>query len=204
MNARPRRPFSSHSPATRLAEVVPLHVVGAGKAPLSCPHAARGRCDGHAAAPAPALDAIDTRLLALLQDDGRMPNARLAEAVNLSQAATHDRVRRLMREGFILGYEAMLNPNLFATGMLVFAEVRVEGLGHGIADAFRAAVQVRGEILECHEVAGSFDYLVKIRAADMSAYRDLVASVIWTLPGVREVRTYAVMEEIKHTSRVPI
>jgi Lrp/AsnC family transcriptional regulator, leucine-responsive regulatory protein len=190
VNARPRRPFA-------------LHVVGAAEAPRSCPHAAGGRCDGHAA-PGPAIDSIDSRLLALLQADGRMPNARLAEAVGLSQAATHDRVRRLVREGYILGYEAVLNPALFASGMLVFAEVRVEGLGHGIADSFRAAVQVRSEILECHEVAGSFDYLVKIRVADMSAYRDLVASVIWTLPGVREVRTYAVMEEIKQTSRVPI
>ena len=68
-------------------------------------------------------------------------------------------------------------------------------------DAFKAAVQVRPEILECHLVAGGFDYLLKTRVADMAAYREFVGSVIWTLPGVRETRTYAVMEEVKNTHR---
>jgi Lrp/AsnC family leucine-responsive transcriptional regulator len=70
--------------------------------------------------------------------------------------------------------------------------------------SFRAAVQVRPEILECHLVAGGFDYLIKTRVADMAAYRDLLASVIWGLPGVRETRTYAVMEEVKNTTALPI
>ena len=150
------------------------------------------------------IDDIDAQLLRLLQSDGRMSKQKLADAVGLSAAATHDRVKRLTDEGYILGFEAVLNPVKLCAGLLVFAEVRLEYTGVGVADAFRAAVQVRPEILECYEVAGSFDYMIKTRVADMGAYRDLVASVVWTLPGVRDLRTFAVMEEIKNTARIPL
>jgi Lrp/AsnC family leucine-responsive transcriptional regulator len=150
------------------------------------------------------IDGIDAQLLRLLQSDGRMSKQKLADAVGLSAAATHDRVKRLTDDGYILGYEAVLNPVKLCAGLLVFAEVRLEYTGVGVADAFRAAVQVRPEILECYEVAGSFDYMIKTRVADMGAYRDLVASVVWTLPGVRDLRTFAVMEEIKNTARIPL
>jgi Lrp/AsnC family leucine-responsive transcriptional regulator len=73
-----------------------------------------------------------------------------------------------------------------------------------VMDSFRAAVQARPEILECHLVAGGFDYLLKTRVRDMSAYREFVGNVIWTLPGVRETRTYAVMEEVKSTTALAI
>jgi Lrp/AsnC family transcriptional regulator, leucine-responsive regulatory protein len=158
----------------------------------------------HRSAMHSSIDDIDAQLLRLLQSDGRMSKQKLADAVGLSAAATHDRVRRLTDDGYILGYEAVLNPLKLCAGLLVFAEVRLEYTGVGVADAFRAAVQVRPEILECYEVAGSFDYMIKTRVADMGAYRDLVASVVWTLPGVRDLRTFAVMEEIKNTARIPL
>ena len=69
-------------------------------------------------------------------------------------------------------------------------------------DAFKAAVQVRGEIMECHMVAGGFDYLLKTRMADMAAYRVFAGTVLWQLPGVPETRTYAVMEEVENTPRL--
>jgi Lrp/AsnC family leucine-responsive transcriptional regulator len=158
----------------------------------------------HRSAMQSSIDDIDAQLLRLLQVDGRMSKQKLADAVGLSAAATHDRVRRLTDDRYILGYEAVLNPLKLCAGLLVFAEVRLEYTGVGVADAFRAAVQVRPEILECYEVAGSFDYMIKTRVADMGAYRDLVASVVWTLPGVRDLRTFAVMEEIKNTARIPL
>ena len=71
-------------------------------------------------------------------------------------------------------------------------------------DWSKAAVQVRPEILECHLVAGGFDYLLKTRVANMTAYREFIGSVIWTLPGVRETRTYAVMEEVKNVTALAI
>ena len=151
-----------------------------------------------------ALDDVDRRLLRILQSDGRITNLALAAAVGLSSASTHERVKRLVRDGTITGFGARLNPALLEAGLLVFAEVRLADMSNAVNAAFKAAVQLRPEILECHEVAGGFDYLLKTRVAHMGAYRDLVAAVAWNLPGVRDVRTYAVMEELKNTAALPV
>jgi Lrp/AsnC family leucine-responsive transcriptional regulator len=150
------------------------------------------------------LDTIDRRILRVLQADGRIANLKLAEEVHLSPTAVLERVRRLTRDGYILGYEAKLNPARLGQGLLVFVEILLDRTVHDVMDTFRAAVQVRPEILEAHLVAGGFDYLLKTRVADMAAYRQFIGSVIWTLPGVRETRTYAVMEEVKSTSQLPV
>ena len=150
------------------------------------------------------LDKIDRRILALLQADGRLSNLKLAEAVHLSPTAVLERVRRLTREGFILGYEARLDPVKLDAGLMVFVEVLLDRTVQDVMDTFRAAVQVRPEILECHLVAGGFDYLLKTRVADMAAYREFIGSVIWALPGVRETRTYVVMEEVKNTTAIQV
>jgi len=150
------------------------------------------------------LDKIDLRILRVLQADGRISNLKLAEEVHLSPTAVLERVKRLTREGYILGYEARLNPVKLGAGLLVFVEILLDRTVHDVMDNFRAAVQVRDEILECHLVAGGFDYLLKTRVADMAAYREFVGAVIWTLPGVRETRTYAVMEEVKSSSRIAL
>ena len=146
-----------------------------------------------------ALDKTDRRILRVLQSDGRISNLKLAEAVHLSPAAVLERVKRLQREGFILGYEARLNPARLGAGLLVFVEILLDRTVHDVMQSFKAAVQVRPEILEAHLVAGGFDYLLKTRVADMAAYRAFIGSVIWTLPGVRETRTYVVMEEVKNS-----
>ncbi len=150
------------------------------------------------------LDAIDARILRLLQQDGRLSNLKLAEAVHLSPTAVLERVKRLTRDGVILGYAARLDPQQLGAGMLVFVEILLDRTLPSVMDSFKAAVQVRGEILECHLVAGGFDYLLKVRVADMTAYREFLGNVIWTLPGVRETRTYAVMEEVKSSTALPI
>ncbi len=150
------------------------------------------------------LDRIDRKILAILQDDGRIANLKLAESVALSPTAVLARVQRLTREGYILGYEARLNPLKLGAGMLVFVEVLLDRTTPNVFDQFKAAVQVRPEIMECHMVAGGFDYLLKTRTADMNAYREFAGAVLWQLPGVRETRTYAVMEEVKHTTRLPL
>ncbi len=159
---------------------------------------------GESAPASTPLDEIDLHLLRILQADGRITNLALAEAVGLSSASTHERVKRLVRDGVILGFSARLNPNLLEAGMLVFAEVRLADMSNTVNAAFKAAVQLRPEILECHEVAGGFDYLLKTRVPHMGAFRDLVAAVAWNLPGVRDVRTYAVMEELKNTRALPV
>src|SRR4051812_44491342 len=150
------------------------------------------------------LDRTDRRILQQLQDDGRMSNLKLAEAVALSPTAVLARVQRLVRDGYIQGYEARLDPKLLGAGMLVFVEVLLDRTTPNVFDQFRAAVQVHPEILECHMVAGGFDYLLKTRMADMDAYRNFAGTVLWQLPGVRETRTYAVMEEVKHSTKLHI
>lgn len=150
------------------------------------------------------IDRVDLRILRALQKDGRISNLKLAEAVHLSPTAVLERVKRLTREGYIVGYEARLNPTKLGAGMMVFIEVLLDRTAPDVMDNFKAAVQVRPEILECHLVAGGFDYLIKTRVADMPAYRELLAAVIWSLPGVRETRTYAVMEEVKNTSALAL
>ncbi len=148
------------------------------------------------------LDRIDRKILSILQEDGRIANLKLAEAVALSPTAVLARVQRLTRDGFILGYEARLNPLKLGAGMLVFVEVLLDRTTPNVFDQFKAAVQVHPEIMECHMVAGGFDYLLKTRSADMNAYRVFAGNVLWQLPGVRETRTYAVMEEVKHTNHL--
>ena len=150
------------------------------------------------------IDRIDRRILKILQQDGRISNLKLAEAVALSPTAVLARVQRLTREGYILGYEARLNPLKLGAGMLVFVEVLLDRTTPNVFDGFKAAVHAHPEILECHMVAGGFDYLLKTRSADMAAYRQFAGNVLWQLPGVRETRTYAVMEEVKHSSHLPL
>ena len=150
------------------------------------------------------IDRIDRRILDVLQRDGRISNLKLADSVALSPTAVLARVQRLTREGYILGYEARLNPLKLGAGMLVFVEILLDRTNANVFDQFRAAVQVRPEILECHLVAGGFDYLLKIRTADMNSYRVFSGDVLWQLPGVRETRTYAVMEEVKNSTALAL
>jgi Lrp/AsnC family transcriptional regulator, leucine-responsive regulatory protein len=152
----------------------------------------------------PELDRIDLRILNALQADGRMANLKLAETVALSPTAVLARTQRLQRDGYILGYQARLNPLKLGRGMLVFVEVLLDRTTPNVFEQFNAAVQVHDEILECHMVAGGFDYLIKVRMADMAAFRRFAGDVLWQLPGVRETRTYAVMEEVKDSNRLPI
>lgn len=150
------------------------------------------------------LDRTDLKILRCLQADGRISNLKLAETVALSPTAVLARVQRLSKAGFIRGYQALLDPARLGAGLMVFVEVLLDRTTPHVFDAFKAAVQVRPEIMECHMVAGGFDYLLKTRMPDMAAYRDFAGTVLWQLPGVRETRTYAVMEEVKNTTQLPL
>ena len=140
----------------------------------------------------------------MLQADGRIANLKLADTIGLSPTAVLARVQRLTREGFIQGYEARLDPARLGRGLMVFVEVLLDRTTPNVFEQFKAAVQVRDEIMECHMVAGGFDYLLKTRMADMAAYREFAGTVLWQLPGVRETRTYAVMEEVKNSTRLAL
>lgn len=150
------------------------------------------------------MDKLDINILAILQQDGRMTNAKLARTVGLSPTAALARVRRLMAEGYIVAYEARLDPRKTGVAFLVFVEVLLDRTTTNVFDAFNAAVQKQPQIMACYMVAGGFDYLLKIRCKDMDGYRRFAGDVLWKLPGVRETRTYPVMEEIRDSTRITL
>ena len=150
------------------------------------------------------LDRTDRKILAALQQDGRIAGVELADKIGLSPTATGERLRRLVREGYVTGYRAMLDPHKLGLDLLVFVEVYLDKTTPDAFERFAAAVRRAPEVLECHMVAGGFDYLIKTRVADMGAYRRFLGEVVLALPAVRETRTYAVMEEVKSDGVLPL
>lgn len=150
------------------------------------------------------LDAVDRRLLKALQEDGRISNAELARRCNLSPAACFERVRRLREKKVITGYAALIDPAKVGRGLMIFVEVLLDRTTGDMFEAFAEAVRRQPEVLECHMVAGGFDYLIKARVGDMDAYRAVLGDVLVKMPGVRETRTYAVLEEVKATTALPL
>jgi Lrp/AsnC family transcriptional regulator, leucine-responsive regulatory protein len=145
------------------------------------------------------LDRIDRTILKRLQANGRKTSAELAREVNLSTSACLDRVRRLESEDYIQGYTALLNPDNLGAGLLVFVQVRVDRTTPEIFEKFHSIVESLDEVVECHMVAGGFDYLLKIRVRDMNAYRKFLGTQLASLPGIAQTHTYVVMEEVKST-----
>ena len=150
------------------------------------------------------LDRTDRRILTALQADGRLSNVALARSVNLSPTPCLERVRRLEREGFIMGYHARLNPALLGAGLLVFVEITLTKTSRDVFHEFREAVIEVPEVVDCHLVSGNFDYLIKARVRDMSAYRELLGDKLLALPGVSASRSYVVMEEVKESQTLPV
>src|SRR3546814_1459189 len=110
-----------------------------------------------------------------------------------------ERVRRLRQQGLIRGFTALLDPQKLDRGLLVFVEIVLDRTTPDVFDQFARAVRDMPEVLECHMVAGGFDYLIKVRVRDMEAYRQFLGASLTSLPGVRETHTYAVMDEVKHS-----
>lgn len=150
------------------------------------------------------IDRIDRRILSVLQADGRLAAVELADRIGLSPTSTGERLKRLQKDGYITGFGARLDPHRLGLGLLVFVEVLLDKTTPDVFDRFAQAVRRAPAVLECHMVAGGFDYLIKARVADMRAYRRFLGEVLLGMPGVRETRTYAVMEEVKSESLLPI
>ena len=150
------------------------------------------------------LDPVDRRILRVLQADGRISYAELGRRCHLSPAACFERVKRLRDRKVITGYAAMVDPAQVGRDLLIFVEVLLDRTTGDVFEAFAAAVRTQPEVLECHMVAGGFDYLIKARVGDMDAYRAFLGDVLVRMPGVRETRTYAVLEEVKSTTVLPI
>ena len=150
------------------------------------------------------MDQIDRRILRVLQEDGRITNQALAQRCGLSSAACFERVKRLRESGVIKGYAALLDPAKLDRALMIFIEVLLDRTTDDVFTAFADHVRRLPDVLECHMVAGGFDYLLKVRVADMAAYRSFLGDTLVALPGIRETRTYAVLEEVKLTTRLAV
>lgn len=149
-------------------------------------------------------DRIDRNIIRTLQQEGRISYTELADRVGLSTTPCMERVKRLEKEGVILGYHAHINPEALQYSLLVFVEISLSYQSPDAFASFNEAVSRLPYLLECHLVSGDADYLIKARISDMSQYRDLLGEMLLTLPGVKNSKSYIVMEEVKETSELPV
>lgn len=148
------------------------------------------------------LDRIDFLILSILQTDGRISNVDLSKKVNLSASPCLDRVKRLEKEGYIERYGAFINPSKLNYGMTAFVQVSLNSTTSDTFKLFNKEVVKIKEVVECHLIAGGYDYLLKIRFADMVSYR-LVLEKIGDLPAISQTSTYIASEQIKQDTGVP-
>lgn len=143
-----------------------------------------------------ALDRIDLKMLRLLQKDARLSNAELANRVGVSAATCHRRTQRLVEAGYIAAFRARLDPARIELGTLVLVGVVLDRSTPESFATFEAAVRRLKFVIDCHLVAGDFDYFLKIRVRDMADFNRLHGTQLIALPGVRQTRTFFVMKEV--------
>ena len=150
------------------------------------------------------MDSIDRRILKNLQSEGRLTYSELASRVGLTTTPCIERVRRLESDGVIRGYRAELSPDALGAAMVVFVEVRLDASSKDGFEQFRRAVKRIAEIQECYLVTGDFDFLIKVRVADMEAYRDFLENELLNIRGVQDSKTVVAMDTVKETMAIAI
>ncbi len=150
------------------------------------------------------LDRIDHRLLAELQADGRISNTELAHRVSLSQSACLRRVQRLEAGGVIEGYGARLNPAALGKGETVFIEITLSRQSEDALDAFERAAAASPDILECHLMAGDYDYLLRVAVADTADYERLHRKQLAAFPHVARIRSHFALRRVARRVSVPL
>lgn len=141
-------------------------------------------------------DAIDRRILAAVQADGRISLADLAKKVGLSKSPCQVRLRRLEADGYIQGYRAVLDPERLGLAHVAFVEVKLSDTTEKALSAFNAAVRKIEAVEQCHMIAGSFDYLLKVRTRDIQSYRAVLGAAISSLPHVASTSTHVAMQAV--------
>lgn len=143
------------------------------------------------------MDEFDQRIVAALMTDGRMTVTGLAQAIGLSKTPTQMRLRRLIADGVIRGFRAIVDPAKLGLDHVAFAEVKLSDTREDALRDFNLAVRRIPEVEECHMIASSFDYLLKIRTADIRRYRIVLGEKISSLPHVESTSTFVAMETVK-------
>src|SRR5688572_3398812 len=160
--------------------------------------------DENSTSDTPALDRIDRQLLAELQRDGRVSIAELARRVHLSPTPCLERVRRLERDGIIRDYVARLNADRVGFPVLTFVEVAIDRTTPDSFEEFERRMHDFDEVIECHMIAGQFDYLLKVRTSSTNAFRRFLGEKLTAFPGLKHTHTYIALEETKPGARLPI
>jgi len=150
------------------------------------------------------LDAIDRRIIAALQADGRLSNVQLAERVGLSPSPCLRRLKRLEREGYIEGYRAVLRRGRVGLGLTVFVGVKIDGHANDRAEAFQEVIINMPEIIACHLVAGDVDYLLEVVVPDLEHYQQYLVGKLLNLSIIREVRSNIAIQTLKAGAPLPL
>ena len=151
-----------------------------------------------------ALDPTDIRILGVLQKRGRISNADLSEAVNLSPSACHRRVQRLESDGYIRDYVALLDPRKLGVPTTVFVEITLQGQADEVLDAFEKAVARIPDVLECHLMAGTADYILKVVAQDTEDFARIHRQYLARLPGVQGMQSSFALRTVFKTTALPV
>jgi len=146
------------------------------------------------------LDRFETQILKILSKQGRLSVTDLAKRIGLSKSPCQVRLKRLIDQKYILGFRAVLNPQKLNLEHIAFTEVKLSDTRETALNAFNEAVQEIQEIEQCHMIAGSFDYLLKIRTSDIVTYRRILGETISNLPNVANTSTYVAMQSVKDNS----
>ena len=150
------------------------------------------------------LDATDRKILAALQRDGRMSNAELSEQVNLSPSACHRRVQRLEADGYIGNYVALLDARKMNVPTTVFVEITLQGQAEELLDAFEKAVARIPDVLECHLMAGTADYILKVVAENTEDFARIHRQYLSRLPGVAQMQSSFALRTVFKTTALPV
>ncbi len=150
------------------------------------------------------LDATDRRLLSVLQRRGRISNADLAEAVNLSASACHRRVGRLEKEGYIRGYVALLDARKLGMSATIFVEITLSTQADDVLEAFEKAVGRIPDVLECYHTAGAADYILKVVADSTEDFARIHRQYLARLPGVAKMQSSFTLRTVSNTTALPL
>lgn len=150
------------------------------------------------------LDAIDLKILRVLQADCRLTTKEVAQRVNLSTTPVFERIKRLEKDGYILKYVAVLDANKLNRGFTVYCNVRLKQINKQIAEDFSKAMLEWDEVSECYNVSGEFDYLLKVQAPNMKEYQSFVINVLGTLDFLANIQSVFVMDTVKIGYGIPM
>ena len=150
------------------------------------------------------LDAIDVHLLTILQEDCKLTNKELSGRLNLSVTAVYERIKKLEREGLIKKYVALLDRTQLHRDFVVLCHVRLDRHSRAYWGKFEEDVLQLDEVTECLHVSGDYDYILKVRVKDMSAFRDFLGEKLTTLDHIGSTHSTFVINEVKSTTAIPV